>query len=631
MPGRVTHPRIPQFLVTLCVAFVVAGCGQKRTPQSTQQAPASSQGKPGRQSEAVQLAIVQGIDSTHHDSALQSELHHLDPQADNWDTEAFSGQALKQLAKLAELARHVDFDDKRKEIEAILATAFECSRLRPETLDNVFQDGSYSVYRFVPLAPDSTDVTFAGSNGFRDALHQMRSDIGTDAPLDFHFKIVRVSQSHDIFETQVLVEFETESGQQGIIQQSAKWTCKWSYDGTAPKLLSISIDEFEEVSVPHKTFSDDTGTILGLNRCYSDQLIFGSDHWRQTLDWRFGLEIAGPHGLAVADVNGDGLDDVYYCETGGLPNRLFIQMADGTAQDRSAASGLDYLEPTQSALFVDLDNDGDQDAILASGRYVLFMQNDGTGQFSRQAIHSTSAMIRSMAAADFDSDNDLDIYFCGYFPREAVGEGVGLGRPIPYHDANNGVGNFLLANRGGWNFEDVTESVGLEANNRRFSFAASWEDYDNDGDSDLYVANDFGRNNLYRNDNGSFVDVAQSAGVEDMSSGMSVSWGDYDHDGNMDVYVGNMFSSAGNRITYQRRFLDTEGAAARSPLQRHARGNTLFRNRGDGSFEDVSVDANVTMGRWSWGANFVDINNDGWDDLLIGNGMVTSADDPDDL
>ena len=125
---------------------------------------------------------------------------------------------------------------------------------------------------------------------------------------------------------------------------------------------------------------------------------------------------------------------------------------------------------------------------------------------------------------------------------------------MPYHDANNGVRNYLLENHGSWEFRDVTAQVGLEQNNRRFSYAASWEDFDNDGDPDLYVANDFGRNNLYRNDSGRFVDVAGQAGVEDISAGMSVTWGDYNQDGLLDIYISNMFSSAGNRITYQRQF-----------------------------------------------------------------------------
>ena len=202
---------------------------------------------------------------------------------------------------------------------------------------------------------------------------------------------------------------------------------------------------------------------------------------------------------------------------------------------------------------------------------------------------------------------------------------------MPYHDAKNGVQNVLLINDGDWEFRDATAEVGLDENNRRFSYAAAWEDFDHDGDMDLYVANDFGRNNLYRNDQGRFKDVAAEAGVEDMSAGMSVAWSDFDRDGHMDLYVGNMFSSAGNRITYQRRFQSqSSNRDVQSQFQRHARGNTLFRNLGNGKFDDVSVTSGVTMGRWSWGSIFADINNDGWDDLLVGNGMVTSK-NPDDL
>jgi hypothetical protein len=240
-------------------------------------------------------------------------------------------------------------------------------------------------------------------------------------------------------------------------------------------------------------------------------------------------------------------------------------------------------------------------------------------------------MIRSMAAADFDANTYVDIYVCGYFSRDGSADGVGLGRPVPYHDANNGVRNYLLSNLGLFRFEDVTERVGLEQNNRRFSYACAWADYDLDGDPDLYVANDFGRNNLYRNESGRFVDVAGNAGVEDISAGMSACWGDYDRDGWFDIYVGNMFSSAGNRVAYQRQFQPTASTEERELFQRHARGNSLFRNAGDGTFQDVSLDAQVTMGRWAWSSNFVDLNNDGWDDLLVANGMVTSATDPGDL
>ena len=118
-------------------------------------------------------------------------------------------------------------------------------------------------------------------------------------------------------------------------------------------------------------------------------------------------------------------------------------------------------------------------------------------------------------ATDFDGDGDVDLYGCKYGSPNR-------NPPLPYHDANNGTPNLMLRNDGYWRFTDVTREVGLDENNLRYSFAASWVDYDNDGDPDLYVANDFGRNNLYRNDGGQFTDVAGDAGVEDISAGMSV-------------------------------------------------------------------------------------------------------------
>jgi hypothetical protein len=368
---------------------------------------------------------------------------------------------------------------------------------------------------------------------------------------------------------------------------------------------------------------------LGSNACYREQLAHGLDYWRTRVDWRFGLEVTGPHGLAVGDVNGDGLDDLYYCEAGGLPNRLFVQNPDGTFAEEAARAGLDFLEPTHSALLIDMDGDGDDDLVFASGRYLLFFENLGELRFERRYLHQSDSVARSLAAADYDVDGDLDVFVCGYFSRS--GDTVGLGRPIPYHDAENGVRNYLLRNGGGWAWQDVTAEAGLEENNRRFSYAAAWEDYDLDGDLDLYVANDFGRNNLYRNDGGKFSDVAAAAGVEDISAGMSVSWGDYDADGLPDVYIGNMFSSAGHRVAYQRNYRSGDSGEVLGQYRRHARGNTLFRNRGDGKFDDVSMDAGVTVGRWAWGSNFVDLNSDGRDDLYVVNGMVTGIADPADL
>ena len=140
------------------------------------------------------------------------------------------------------------------------------------------------------------------------------------------------------------------------------------------------------------------------------------------------------------------------------------------------------------------------------------------------------------------------------------------------------------------------------------------------------MANDFGQNCLYRNDGGRFEEVAEQAGVVDWGSGMSVSWADYDHDGLMDLYVGNMFSSAGSRITPYDQFRSGIDSTTRDIYRHFAKGNTLFRNLGDGTFEDVGQQAHVEIGRWAWNSLFADVNNDGWDDLLVANGYITGDD-----
>ncbi len=311
-----------------------------------------------------------------------------------------------------------------------------------------------------------------------------------------------------------------------------------------------------------------------------------------------------------------------------------MQQPDGTVVDVSAAAGVDILDFSHSALLVDLDNDGDQDLAVATKAQLLFFANDGNGKFSLRIVASIIRDAHSLTAVDYDSDGDLDIYSCRYFPIGA--ENNNLLGAISYFDAEDAGANVLLRNDivgaadGEWHFADVTAEVGLDENNQRFSLAAAWEDYDNDGDPDLYVANDVGRNNLYRNDGGHFTDVAATAGVEDHAFGMSVSWGDYNRDGLMDLYVANMFSAAGNRITFQKQFMDDNSGQGKSGIQYTARGNTLFKNMGDGTFRDVSVEAGVTMGRWSWSSLFADVNNDGWEDILVANGYLT-RDGTDDL
>ena len=217
----------------------------------------------------------------------------------------------------------------------------------------------------------------------------------------------------------------------------------------------------------------------------------------------------GNPGIAVGDVNGDGLDDLYVCQEAGLPNRLFIQNRDGSARDQSASWGVDWLESSRSALLVDLDNDGDQDLVVAILGGVVVAENDGQGRFQLRDVLPTNDDTMSLSAVDYDMDGRLDLYVCAYDRNRHLGslDDVALPGAAPgfvVHDANNGGNNSLFRNQisadGTWRFTDVTRDVGLDVNNHRWSLAAAWDDFDNDGDQDLYVANDYGRDNLYRND-----------------------------------------------------------------------------------------------------------------------------------
>jgi hypothetical protein len=326
----------------------------------------------------------------------------------------------------------------------------------------------------------------------------------------------------------------------------------------------------------------------------------------------------------VGDVNGDGCEDLFLCQGYPLPNRLYVQNPDGTATDRSAEARVDFHETTHAALFLDLDQDGDQDLVLAMSAALLLLENDSRGHFSVRAALSEPRDAFSLSAADFDLDGDVDLYACVYLPK-ALRRQI-LSAPVPIHDARNGGRNVLLRNDGDWRLQDVNVEQGLEPEATRRSFACAWEDYDNDGDPDLYVANDYGPNNLFRNDRGRFVDVASQAGVQDQSFGMSASWGDTNRDGLMDLYVCNMFSAAGNRIVYQRQFRDEDDEQVRRQFQYMARGNSLFQNTGNGRFLDVSEPSAVMIGLWSWGSSLVDLNNDGYHDVLIANGYLTRSD-----
>src|SRR5262249_7239857 len=158
-------------------------------------------------------------------------------------------------------------------------------------------------------------------------------------------------------------------------------------------------------------------------------------------------------------------------------------------------------------------------------------------------------------------------------------------------------------------FSDVTQKTGLNQNNSRYSFCCAWDDFNGDGWPDLYVVNDFGRKNLYRNNgDGTFTDLAAEAGVEDGGAGVRVCSFDFDNDTLQDIYVANMWNAAGLRVSMEDQFQVDAPPQARELYRKHAMGNSLLRNRGNSSFEDISG-AGVSMGRWSWSSDTWDFDH----------------------
>lgn len=625
------------------------------------EAPGGRQDLPGAQEAAADsLPSIPGTDPGRFDAFLAPLFERVDPREDGWDTEVLSeavGERLKVLVELIEQPQEADAAEVEKLLEQLVTNEFSADPLRPLPLEPVFTDASIVVLR--PSAPDAAQdapgtgqgrepppaARARGAAALAKALAALREPVRDAEDRHAKFKVIRVEeQGAETFTTTALFQSSARTPR-GIVQQSAVWRCGWMSKGTSKgvskgegtdcRLSSISVSDYEEI-VPGPAggirFADCTQGALGSVKSFREQLTRGVDYWRDRLEANYGVDPNGHQGIAIGDADGDGLDDLYVCQQGGLPNRLYLRNPDGTLRDASTESGVDWMEVCRSALFVDLDNDGDQDLVMAQGWHLMIMENDGSGRFRVTMEERSSANLYSTAAADYDNDGDLDLFFCGRNPGREKGRPEALlGTPIPYHDANNGGPNLFLENDGRGRFTDVTEAVGLDANNRRYTFAASWEDFDGDGDPDLYVANDYGRNNLYRNDVDAsgkrrFEDVAAELGVEDISAGMSVSWGDYNNDGLMDIYVANMFSSAGNRIAYQRRFRPESPNDTLKHFRRHARGNTLFESLPDGGFRDVSVVAGVTMGRWAWASKFVDLNSDGLEDLYVTNGYLTTED-----
>jgi len=646
-------------VATLVIVAIVAAVlpAVRRSASST----ASSSPVPSAAGAAASAPLTARLPSGPEPSWDQID----DPARDGWDTEVFQVEAGKQLKALGQLLTGPDAIGVQH-VADLIVPDFSCGALQPGGLVTAFEDRTFKIERLpaATAAPQSgggsddepsleAELPLHGAEGLAGALQAVSARFAGATDRRFEVKVFRVVPALGEVSTRQYISISGRTPT-GVIEQHATWTVRWapSAAGTAPRMRSILVDEFEQ-AVGRQSggalFADCTGSVLGRNAGYSEQFLQGMNHWfERTQETRY-FSLLGTPGLAVGDVNGDGLDDLYVCQEAGLPNRLFLQDRDGTAREVSEGWGVNWLEPSRGALLVDLDNDADQDLVVAILGGVVVAENNGEGRFQIREVLETGDDTMSLSAVDYDADGRSDLYVCVYSankeldPADAGGlPGASTGNLL--HDANQAGANSLFRNEisgdGTWRFTDVTNETGLDVNNRRWSFAASWDDFDNDGDPDLYIANDYGRDNLYRNDPAGakgnetggvrFVDISEAARVESAASGMSISWGDYNRDGWMDAYVGNMWSSAGNRVMFQDKFKPELRPEIRERFQRLARGSTLLRNLHTGVFDDQSAPAAVEVGRWAWSSPFVDVNNDGWEDIVVANGFIT-ADDTGDL
>jgi ASPIC/UnbV protein/VCBS repeat protein len=352
---------------------------------------------------------------------------------------------------------------------------------------------------------------------------------------------------------------------------------------------------------------------------------------------RFGMIRYGPGGISAADVDNDGFYDLFIPD--GVASRLFRNRKDGTFEDVTAAAGLTGLDGVSVGVFADYDNDGFKDLFVSrTFQHNQLFHNRGDGTFEDVTARSgigEDCCTTVASWADYDNDGDLDLYVGRYLdPRTKI--------PTTFY-ARNGEPNQLYRNDGGGRFTNVTEEAGV--GDTGLCLGSAWGDYDGDGDADLYVVNDFGRSTLYRNDgDGTFTDVTADTGTLAYGAGMSANFGDYDNDGRLDLYTADIRSEHGwfaepptvwrymanswrqgvwrTDMPLYFQIFRQSGTHFVEVFQEMAAGNHLLRNRGDGTFEDVSWKSGANPIGWFWGSVFADFDNDGWQDLYSADGWV---------
>ncbi|NOT02291.1 MAG: CRTAC1 family protein [Phycisphaerales bacterium] len=357
-------------------------------------------------------------------------------------------------------------------------------------------------------------------------------------------------------------------------------------------------------------------------------------------------------GVYLADVDGDGLDDIYFLNFLG-PNVLYRNKGDFTFEDITAGAGVAVDRSISvGGAFGDYDNDGDQDLYVTTyrGGNHLFRNN---GQAVFEDVTAAASVVyngHSSAAAwvDVDIDGDLDLYLCniGKFTTETISKEADYfytGLSLPFatlaqkpDQRVTGERDILYRNNGDGTFTDVTQESGIQSVEWNADVAAA--DYDLDGDPDLYVTNMFGANHLYRNrGDGKFDEVTAEKLKRTSWGAMGCTFFDADGDQYPDLYVVDMHSdmwipdpSDQSLLKPADKFNNPLGSTVNGGLpigkgddtlaKTALFGNTFFLNNGDGTFDERSRESHLETW-WPWGITTGDYDNDGDVDAYVATGM----------
>jgi hypothetical protein len=329
-----------------------------------------------------------------------------------------------------------------------------------------------------------------------------------------------------------------------------------------------------------------------------------------------GLDISGlSGGVAMEDFNNDGHLDLFITSYGMMDQaRLFLSNGDGSFRDATEAANLKGIVGGLNVVHADYNNDGWADILILRGGWLdmggrlpnSLLRNNGDGTFSDVTIDAGLLSFRPTQTAawgDFNGDGWLDL-FIGNETRKA-----GPGRPT--HPCE------LYLNNGDGTFINIAASIRL--NLEAFVKGCAWGDVDNDGRPDLYLSILGGPNRLYMNRGGSsfadwrFEETALAAGVQGPDLSFPTWFFDYDNDGWLDIFVSGYDAL---------RLANVAEDAALEMLGQPAKGETmrLYRNKGDNTFEDVTAVVGLNKTAYAMGANFGDLDNDGWLDFYLGTG-----------